>query len=141
MVRILIIKHLRGGGSYITPNLCYIEETKGVKCNPYIPPVPALAGDVAYWDGSQVKTTPLSKWNTSLGTAIGVVVVPEGFAPDGKVRIIGLKSVDENGTQSDSHVEMAWGGYALFYSSYLQGSSGTTYCSVKKPWDTFPNLI
>ena len=25
------------------------------------PPVPAVAGDVAYWDGSKVKTTPLSK--------------------------------------------------------------------------------
>ena len=109
MVRILIIKHLRGGGSYITPNLCYIEETKGVKCNPYIPPVPALAGDVAYWDGSQVKTTPLSSWNTSLGTAIGVVVVPEGFAPDGKTRIIGLKPVDKDGNQSSSHVGMKWG--------------------------------
>ena len=97
----------KGDESYITPNLCYIKETKGVKCNPYIPPV--LAGDVAYWDGSKVKTTPLSSWNTSLGTAIGVVVVPEGFAPDGKTRIIGLKSVDVNGNQSNSHIDIAWG--------------------------------
>lgn len=73
------------------------------------PPPPALAGDVAYWDGSKVKTTPLSSWNTSLGTAIGVVVVPEGFAPDGKVRIIGLKPVDADGNQSSSHVGIAWG--------------------------------
>ena len=40
---------------------------------------------------------------------MGVVVVPEGFAPDGKVRIIGLKPVDADGNQSDSHVKMAWG--------------------------------
>ena len=66
---------------------------------------------MAYWDGSKVKTTPLSNWNTSLGTAIGVVVVPTGFAPDGKVRIIGLKSVDEHGNQSDSYLSIAWGGY------------------------------
>lgn len=70
---------------------------------------PAMAGDVAYWDGSKVKTVPLSDWNTSLGTPVGVVVVPEGFAPDGRARIIGLKSVDKNGNQSSSHVSMKWG--------------------------------
>lgn len=77
------------------------------------PPPPVLAGDVAYWDGSKVKTTPLNSWDASLGTAIGVVVVPEGFAPDGKVRIIGLKPVDADGNQSSSHVKMAWGGYGI----------------------------
>lgn len=70
-----------------------------------------IAGDVAYWDGSKVKTTPLSSWDTSLGTPVGIVVVPKGFAPDGKVRIVGLKPVDSNGNQSSSHVKMSWGGY------------------------------
>ena len=98
------------GSDYVTPNLCVIRSTGGTKCKPYIPPPPpAAAGDVAYWDGSSVKTTPLSSWNTSLGTPIGVVVVPEGFAPDGKTRIISLKPVDKNGNQSSSHVEMVWG--------------------------------
>lgn len=69
------------------------------------------AGDVAYWDGSKVNTTPLSSWNTSLGTPIGVVVVPNGFAPDGKIRIVSLMYVDENGNQSSSYVSMVWGGY------------------------------
>ena len=88
--------------------MCYINEVKGIKYNPYIPPkpLPALAGDVAYWDGSKVKTTPLSNWSTSLGTPIGVVVVPEGFAPDGKVRIVSLMGVDRNGNQSSSYVKM-----------------------------------
>ena len=98
------------GSDYVTPNLCVIRSTGGTKCKPYIPPpTPAAAGDVAYWDGSSVKTTPLSSWNTSLGTPVGVVVVPTGFAPDGKTRIIGLKPVDKNGNQSSSHVEMVWG--------------------------------
>ena len=70
-----------------------------------------MAGDVAYWDSSKVKTTPLSSWNTSLGTPVGVVVVPTGFAPDGKVRIISLYGVDKNGNQSNSHISMVWGGY------------------------------
>ena len=97
----------KDSSDWITPNVSLIRETGGIKCKPYIPP--AMAGDVAYWDGSKVKTTPLSSWNTSLGTPVGVVVVPEGFAPDGKVRIIGLKPVDSNGNQSSSHISMVWG--------------------------------
>ena len=98
----------KGGGDFITPNVSYIKETEGIKLKPYTPPV--LAGDVAYWDGSSVKTTPLSNWNTSLGTPVGVVVVPKGFAPDGKPRIISLKPANNNGTQSNSYVGMIWGG-------------------------------
>ena len=71
-----------------------------------VPPVSLC--DVAYWDGSSVKTTPYIKWSSSLGTPVGVVVIPEGFAPDGKARIIGLKPVDSNGNASSSHVYMAW---------------------------------
>ena len=93
---------------YVTPNLCVIRSTGGTKCKPYILP-PVAAGDVAYWDGSSVKTTPLSSWNTSLGTPVGVVVVPEGFAPDGKTRIVSLKAVDSSGNASTSHTFMKWG--------------------------------
>ena len=102
----------RDSSEWITPNISLIRETGGSKCKPYIPPPPAMAGDVAYWDGSKVKTTPLSKWNTSLGTPVGVVVVPEGFAPDGKVRIVSLMPVDSNGNQSSSHITMTWGPYS-----------------------------
>lgn len=72
---------------------------------------PAMAGDVAYWDGSKVKTTPLSSWSTELGTPVGVVVVPTGFAPDGKARIVSLNYVDESGNTSTSTVYMCWGVY------------------------------
>ena len=64
-------------------------------------PQPSSHCDIAYWDGSKVKTVSQDKWNTSLGTPIGVVVIPEGFAPDGKARIIGLQN----------HVSKAWGKY------------------------------
>ena len=97
------------GSDYVTPNLCVIRSTGGTKCKPYIPPpMPAAAGDVAYWDGSKVKTTPLSSWNTSLGTPVGVVVVPEGFTPDGRARIISLKYVDASGNTSTSYKSMKW---------------------------------
>lgn len=98
----------KDSSEWITPNVSLIRETGGIKCKPYTPP-PALVGDVAYWDGSKVKTTPYSKWNTSLGTPVGVVVVPEGFAPDGKIRIISLKYADKSGNTSTSMVSMTWG--------------------------------
>ena len=93
---------------YITPNVSMIKATGGFRCKPYIPP-PVLVGDVAYWNGSSVKTTPHSKWNPSLGTPIGVVVVPEGFAPDGKPRIVSLLYVDASGNTSTSSKSMKWG--------------------------------
>ena len=65
-------------------------------------------GDIAYWDGSKVKTISLDSWSASLGTPVGVVVVPEGFTPDGKARIFSLKYVDSNGNQSDSHQYLYW---------------------------------
>ena len=96
---------------YITPNVSMIKATGGVRMKAYVPPPPpqpALAGDVAYWNGSSVKTTPHSKWNPSLGTPIGVVVVPEGFAPDGKPRIVSLLYVDASGNTSTSYEGMRW---------------------------------
>ena len=95
---------------YITPNVSMIKATGGFRCKPYIPP-PALVGDVAYWDGSKVKTTPYAKWNPSLGTPVGVVVVPEGFAPDGRIRIISLLFVNKSGNTSTSRNGMPWGPY------------------------------
>ena len=93
---------------YVTPNLCVIRSTGGTKCKPYLPPIPAAAGDVAYWDGNSVKTTPYSKWDVSLGTPVGVVVIPENMLPDGKPRIISLKYVDASGNTSTSYKDMRW---------------------------------
>lgn len=66
------------------------------------------AGDVAYWDGSNVKTIDVDNWNTSLGTPIGVVVIPEGLLPDGIGRIVSLMAVDSNGNVTTSHTTMGW---------------------------------
>lgn len=53
---------------------------------------PISLGDIAYWDGSTVKTVSQDKWDTSLGTPVGVVVIPSGMLPDGKARIVSLSS-------------------------------------------------
>ena len=97
----------KSGSEYVEPYICYLKNIDGIRWKAYTPP-PAAAGDVAYWDGSSVKTTPYSEWNTSLGTPVGVVVVPEGFAPDGRPRIVSLKYVDKSGNTSTSAVKMTW---------------------------------
>lgn len=66
------------------------------------------AGDVAYYDGGNIKTCRLSNWDSSKGTPIGVVVVPSGFAPDGKTRIISLNGVDSSGNSTTSENSMKW---------------------------------
>ena len=96
------------GSEYVEPHICYLKDSGRIRLKAYTPP-PVLVGDVAYWDGSSGKTTPYSKWNPSLGTPIGVVVVPEGFAPDGKPRIVSLLYVDASGNTSTSYKSMLWG--------------------------------
>ena len=65
-------------------------------------------GDIAYWDGSKVKTIAKDDYNTSLGTAIGVVVIPNNFLPDGKARIVAVnqyntyKCWEESGNYVDT---------------------------------------
>lgn len=62
-----------------------------------------------------MKTCSYDNYSTSLGTAIGVVVIPSGFAPDGKARIIGLKPMDASGNMTDSHTLMTWGRSTMGY--------------------------
>lgn len=71
-------------------------------------PVVALAGDIAYWDGSKVKTVSQDSWDASLGTPVGVVVIPKGFAPDGKARMLSLNWASSSGTSSTSASSMKW---------------------------------
>lgn len=96
------------GVSFIDDNITIEGNSFAGEVKFWVPP-PVLVGDVAYWDGQKVKTTPLSNYNTSLGTAVGVVVVPEGFAPDGKVRICSLYGVDASGNAVSSSNFMVWG--------------------------------
>ena len=97
----------KNGSEWITPNVSYIVEANNVNFQPYVPP-PILLGDIAYWDGSKVKIVSSDKWNSSLGTPVGVVVIPEGMLPDGKARIVSLKYVNADGTPADSRPALYW---------------------------------
>lgn len=61
---------------------------------------------MAYYANDKIKTISSSKWNSSLGTPIGVVVIPSNFLPDGKARIVSLKAVDDSGNASTEYSEM-----------------------------------
>lgn len=65
--------------------------------------------DIAYYDGKKIKTISKDKWNSSLGTPVGVVVIPSGFAIDGKARIVSLKYAKKDGSQSNTYVSLIWG--------------------------------
>ena len=69
------------------------------------------AGDVAYWNGSRVVTIDVEKYTEAFGPAVGVVVVPKGFAPDGKIRIVSLYAVNSNGIPSNTRQNTTWGIY------------------------------
>ena len=106
------------GWGYVTPNICFITETKGLVFKPKInngggsqepSVINANVGDVAYYTNGEIKTVAITNWNTSLGTPIGVVVIPSNILPDGKARILSLKAVDSNGNATTSHSYVNWG--------------------------------
>ena len=64
-----------GGTDYVEPHVVYIPNDEIVKYKQFVPP-PLMAGDIAYWDGSAVQLVSKTVWNASLGTPVGVVVIP-----------------------------------------------------------------
>lgn len=97
------------GDSYVTPNVSLITENNNIYFNPVPPPPPPAAGDIVYYKESSLKTVKYTDWKTELGTPVGVVVIPEGFAPDGKARMVALSGVTSGGTASNSNKYMIWG--------------------------------
>lgn len=97
----------KNSSDFITPNVSYVEETNGVSYEPKVLE-PAVAGDIAYWDGSKVKTVSQENWDSGLGTPVGVVVVPTGFAPDGKARMLSLNWVSSSITSSSGIPMVEW---------------------------------
>lgn len=71
----------------------------------------ANVGDIAYKAANGIiKVVNPDEWDSSLGTPVGVVVIPSGFAPDnGKARIVSLYWASESSTSSTSASYMKWG--------------------------------
>lgn len=94
---------------YILPNVSYVVESDSVDFNPYVS-IPQKAGDIVYYVDGNLKTVPYTNYNTSMGTAVGVIVIPEGFAPDGKARMVSLKPSTTTSIYSDPEL-VEWGRY------------------------------
>jgi hypothetical protein len=90
----------KDSSNFILPNVNYVVESDSVNFNPYVPKVPQKAGDIVYYVNGGLKTIGYANWDSSLGTPIGVIIIPEGFAPDRKARMVALSG------ESDT----TWGG-------------------------------
>lgn len=56
-------------------------------------PVPTV-GDIVYVANGSLKFKSPSQWDNSLGTPVGIIMIEEGYAPDGKIRILSLDALD-----------------------------------------------
>lgn len=94
-------------GEVLDEAIAFIEDTKeiwthgqiykNVNWDVLISP-PQNAGDVVYYANGTLNVTPLSSYNESMGTAVGVIVISSGMLPDGKARMIGLHGANNNST-------------------------------------------
>lgn len=91
----------KGGPNYIIPNLSLILEDNSLKFMDN-------NTDIVVWDGSKRIMVNKNKWTPSIGTPVGVVVIPENFLPDGKSRIVSFKPINKNGNFVDDDVFMKW---------------------------------
>lgn len=77
---------------------------------------PAELGDICYIDSTGIRRfVKPSEYDSEMGRALGVVVIPTKHCPDGRCRIVALKYAytlnPEEG--SDTAYTMRWGGVAL----------------------------
>ena len=82
----------------IRPNVCLLTDDNKIIYNKALIQV----GDIAYWNGYKIKTISAEAWEDSMGTPFGVVVIGEGFLPDGRARIIPLHQ---------QYLKCKWGQY------------------------------
>ena len=97
----------KGSSDFIIPNVNYVVESDSVDFNPYVEPkVPQKAGDIVYYVDGSLKTIGYTEWDNSLGTPVGVITIPEGFAPDGKARMVALSGQKQIawGTNNDTEL-------------------------------------
>lgn len=92
----------KSSSNFILPNVNYVVESDSIDFNPYVPPPPA-AGDIVYYKDGGLKTVKYTNWKSELGTPVGVITIPAGFAPDGKARMVALSG----------QTAVAWGGYSI----------------------------
>ena len=71
-------------------------------------PVQYEVGDIIYKANNRLNKVHPDNWVESLGIPVGVVVIPSGFAPDGKARMLSLNWASSSSTSSTSVSSMKW---------------------------------
>lgn len=61
--------------------------------NPILPSPKDIVGSVAYYDGATVKFALKDDYTSTMGTPIGVVVIPQSHMEDGKCRVMSLANM------------------------------------------------
>ena len=88
------------GSEVFLPNVTE-KGVDDVRCKPVLPPPIISAGMICYADSSnKLKFCTSDEWDSTLGTAQGVVVVPSNHTPDGTARIMCITGFEQI---------MAWG--------------------------------
>ena len=98
-------------GSPVLPNVSFVSQDVYYKDGEPTPPIPSIisAGMICYHDGTGFKFCTREEWDSSLGTAQGVVVVPSNHTPDGTARIMCITGVNRDGTTASTVQSMVWG--------------------------------
>ena len=74
------------------PAVSYCEQEDEIHYHP-IPSPKDIVGSVAYYDGSTVKFALKEDYTSTMGTPIGVVVIPKSHMEDGKCRVMSLANM------------------------------------------------
>lgn len=98
----------KNSNNFLRPNLSAIKVGDFIHYNPFIPPPPKV-GDIVYVDKlKQTSYVDYTYWNDTLGTPIGIVVIPPDFLPDGLLRIMSYKPVNESSDLTTSTEGLPW---------------------------------
>ena len=85
-------QNFKQSDKFIKPNVSHCVNENHVHYNP-IPSPKDIVGSIAYYDGSTVKFALKDDYTSTMGTPIGVVVIPQSHMEDGKCRVMSLANM------------------------------------------------
>ena len=114
-------QNFKQSDKFIKPNVSHCVNENHVHYNP-IPSPKDIVGSVAYYDGSTVKFALKEDYTSTMGTPIGLVVIPKSHMEDGKCRVMSLANMSyktpETGTLvGTSNADAATAGANLMWGS------------------------
>ena len=85
-------QNFKQSDKFIKPNVSHCVNENHVHYNPILSPKD-IVGSVAYYDGASVKFALKDNYTSTMGTPIGVVVIPQSHMDDGKCRVMSLANM------------------------------------------------